>query len=302
MATANRAPARIARTGWPARLRTWSGRLRRQPVFLWVSNAGALEMTANSIASLRRAGAAGPRRSILAVADLATADAARRLGIEARILCLARIDRWRRLDLEIGAAYSDFDTLDFRKVCLARYFALDHILRRERRPVVYADGDVVFLRDPCAYLHDVQCVHGSPVLVQNDRRADHNSHEWSADYPAGARPAGSVICAGFQVWSPLREHRELIEAIIHASLAEPLIPSDQQIFNRLGDSLLARVKLLRQDLFPNGSLCFKNRYLPSQPIDAPDFDWSDAFTVHANWMVGLATKIAALRDARLWFV
>lgn len=270
--------------------------------FLWLTNKGAAEITANSIASLRRTGEIRRERLIVGALDEEAAEIASRFVADFEVLQLDQIDEWRRLALDVGKEYTPFGSRPFNRVALARYVAIRHVLREHKRPVVYADGDIVYLRNPAAYLSGLQPTFGSLVLAQNDRRADIHSDEWGRQYRAGRRPGSSRICSGFTVWLPVASHRNLARTVIRRMLSKTQMPSDQDTFNSLGDRKLGSVKLLRQDLFPNGSLCFKDRNLHRRRIDAPDFDWSESFIVHANWMEGMETKIEALKKACLWFL
>jgi hypothetical protein len=276
--------------------------LRRDHMFVWVTNAGGAELTANSIVSLRRAGVSRPDRLVVAVLDDRSADVLESFKFGASILRLHEIASWRTLAIDPGVEFSTFNSQRFRAVCLARYVAIDHLLGVHRRPIAYADSDVVYLRDPTTHFRTLQSGIPWAVLAQNDRRADLDVDEWSCQYDTGARPGRSLICAGFTVWQPVRRHRRILRAICDGMLAQGELPSDQVVFNRLGDDLLGCVTLLRQDLFPNGSMCFGNKFRPHEPIDAPNYDWSGAYMIHANWMIGIENKVAALKEAGLWYL
>ena len=270
--------------------------------FLWVTNNGAVEITANSIASLQRTGGIGRDRLILATLDEEAARNATRLVQGVQILRLDRLDAWCRHGLFAGGDYAEFGTDSFKQFCISRYIAIDHILQQTKRPVIYADGDIAYLRNPADCLCSLQPAFRRLVLAQNDRRADIGSDEWSRQYRAGTRPGQSEICSGFTVWQPVRAHRRLLNAVVGNMHSKSLLHSDQHAFNTLSRRQLRSVMLLRQDQFPNGSLCFKNKYNPQLKFEAPEFNLSDSFIVHANWMTGLDTKVTALKRAGLWFL
>src|ERR1019366_7507181 len=149
------------------------------------------------------------------------------------------LESWHALALDAGEGYSAYDTQPFRIVTLARYLAIDHLLALHRRPVVYVDSDIVFMRDPTPHFRTLHSRFRPAVLVQSDRRADLERKEWSRQYDTGARPGKSTICAGFSVWQPKRRHRRLLKTISQRILAERALPDDQTIFNEIDNELLS---------------------------------------------------------------
>ncbi len=271
-------------------------------VFLWVTNEGAAEITANSILSLQRAGVSGPEHIIVAVLDEATADVIGRLVGDIEIVLLPDFAGWRELALDVDREYREFGTQSFRKICLSRYVVIEDILKNRRRPVVCADGDIVFLRNPAEYLCSLQPAFRKHVLTQNDRRADHQSDEWGRQYTPGKRPGNSVVCSGFTAWQPVAHHWNLAREVIRMQLAQTEVMCDQDAFNALSREYSRSIMLLRQDLFPNGSLVFREEFLARKNIEPREFDWSDAYIVHANWILGMDAKVRALKEAGLWLL
>ena len=259
-------------------------------------------MTLNSVTSARRIGIEGPERLIVAVLDNEAGDIIAAGDDGVTVLPVNELDSWRQFDLPVENEYRPYATEGFSIAALARYPVIEHLLETRKRPVVYADGDTVFLRNPLTYLARLQPRLRGVVLMQNDRPASVCRDGWQAQYPVGERAEQSIICTGFMVWLPERGHLKMLKAVLHSILSEASLPIDQDVVNRLSKEWPKTFQLLRQDLFPNGSLWLPPDYTVLSDKSQPDFDWRSAYVVHANFTYGLETKVAALKAMGLWYL
>lgn len=271
-----------------------------EPIYLWVTNRGAANITMNSIASARRCGIGEREQLIVAVLDDEAGQTITAMDDAIEVLRMSDIEDWRRLGLAAAQDYRAFNSREFGIAALARYLAIDHLLATRKRPVIYTDGDIVYLRNPSRYLNQLQSRSRSLVLVQNDRVAGDCGPGWQAQYDAGELPFRSQICTGFMVWQPIQIHRDMAQAIIGSIVCEGNWPVDQGVVNRLDKRWLRHVKLLRQDLFPNGSIWLPDQFTSHTKAGRPDFDCSTAYILHANFVIGIDLKVAALKHMNQW--
>ncbi len=264
--------------------------------FLWVTNAGAAEITANSIASLQRHLRKGEHSLYVGTLDQESED-----EISGHIDCadvrFFRLDEektWRASKTDLPSGYADWGTQDFRLICKAKYYAISKILRATGKPVVFADGDIAFLKNPAEYFDRNDAIDNSKILAQNDKDLKDCNDDFDAQYPPGKIPRGSQVCAGFTGWQPNRTHLKIAEYIGRRVTSETC---DQTIFNKLPFWKRRHVQLLPLDLFPNGSLAFG-----APEFGRPELDLKDMYIVHANWRLGLESKIKVLKEDGYWFI
>lgn len=270
-------------------------------IFLWVTNRGAARMTLNSIISARRAGIDAPERLVVASLDDEAGEIVTSQDERVTLLPMSDLESWRHLGLPAENDYRPFGTREFAIAALARYVAIEHLLAARKRPVIYADGDIVYLRDPSDYVSRLQ-KRSRLVLMQNDRPGCYCGDEWQSQYGPGDRTDRSTICTGFMVWPLGRPSLALAQSIIGSILCEGNWPIDQDVVNRLPRRWQDRIMLLRQDHFPNGPLVLPETYTIVSDKSRPDFDWRSAYMVHANFTLGVDTKIAALKAIGLWYL
>ncbi len=264
--------------------------------FLWVTNAGAARITANSIASLQRH--VRKREHPLFVGTL---DPESERVISSLVDCtdvrFFRLDEettWRSSEIELPSDYADWGTEDFRLICKAKYYAISKVLRDTGKPVVFTDGDIAFLKNPATYFDQSAAIDNTRILAQNDKDLKHCNEDFDVQYPPGRIPPGSQICAGFTGWQPTRTHLNIAEYIGKRVTQETC---DQTIFNRLPFWKRRHVQLLPLSLFPNGSLAFGNR-----EHGRPEIRLQGMYMVHANWRLGLESKIKVLKEDGYWFL
>ncbi|MCY6382196.1 putative nucleotide-diphospho-sugar transferase [Hoeflea prorocentri] len=264
--------------------------------FLWVTNAGAAEITANSIASLQRHLRKGGHSLFVGTLDAASEQAVSTLTdcSDVQFFRLDQENSWRAGNIEVPSEYVNWDTQDFRLICKAKYFGISKILRETGRPVLFADGDIAFLKNPVEFFEMNRAVDGSRILAQNDRDVTRAGNDLNVQHPPGHIPDGNVICAGFTAWQPTRAHLKIAEHIGRRVTGDRC---DQTVFNKLSFWRRRHVQLLPLEQFPNGSLAFGKH-----DLGRPDIDLRDPYIVHANWRVGMDNKIKVLKDGGYWFV
>ncbi len=264
--------------------------------FIWVTNGGAAEITANSIASLQAQSRAERQKLLVGLLD-DTAGEIISERVDTRdleFLSIEQLPEWRELRIDLPITYDNYGTQNFNLRSASKYIFIQHLLREASLPVIFADGDVVYLKNPIAHIQSNKFLSEQAVLFQNDRPAGIHDPGLARQYPVGWRPKGSVVCTGFSVWRPRPEHlllAERVKAGIHSHR------DDQSSMQELNAWQKRHVQLLRQDLFPNGSLVFN-----------PDgsktgmFDRNEAYLVHANWVYGIDEKISRLKAGGYWLI
>lgn len=295
----------LAQVGDAAKQLAWKanlGRSCKEANFLWVANHGSARITANSVTSLVRAGLGRGQGMYVCALDGECANTIEALVPQAEIVLIDDTDEWRDLSLTVPSEYSEISTTGFRRASVARYVSIRHLLKKFERPVVYADGDIAYLRNPARYFDSLQPLRKNLVLAQNDRRADNYANRWAWQYGPGRPPDLSRICSGFTVWQPIVSHYRLAGTVVRTMQLWGFETNDQTALNGLPNTTLRILKVLRQDLFPNGSMCFPDIVTTGLEREIPAFDWSNSYILHANWLVGMAAKENALRRAGLWFV
>lgn len=204
------------------------------------------------------------------------------------------LPEWRKLNLDLPTTYDNFGTGNFNLRLVSKFVLIRHVLRESGLPVIFTDGDIVFLKNPVTHFQNNALLSDKAVFFQNDRRAGDFDSEVKTQYRRGRLPNASIICAGFSVWRPRETHHHLIEAVKNGISAQQC---DQTTINRFNFWRKRNVQLLRQDLFPNGSFVFA----PEGPRDDV-FDREEAYLVHANWMLGIEEKVKRLKAGGFWLI
>uniref|UniRef100_A0A6C0HLV4 Nucleotide-diphospho-sugar transferase domain-containing protein n=1 Tax=viral metagenome TaxID=1070528 RepID=A0A6C0HLV4_9ZZZZ len=171
--------------------------------------------------------------------------------------------------------YHDFNTPGFDHISFMRYHVIDKLLR-EGKTVWYLDVDTVVIQDLNAYIAVVKDTFD--VALQDDCY---------------------MPCTGCMLFFPSA-----------LSLVKPMIETrdfsknDQIYFLKFLNASKLRIGILNRNLFPNGLLYF-NEHNPKHADKQLEFKNSDptkVMFVHANWMIGVQTKIDAFKSKGLWFL
>jgi hypothetical protein len=262
-------------------------------VLLWLTNRGAAEITANSVASAGRAGLFGRYRLIVIHTDDMAGRVLHRYTPDARLVSLGELLGPGGAGIRLPQDYRLWGTQSFRLLSVFRYIGIKFALNRFRTRVIYTDGDIVYLRDPASYLNAEPALDRACVLAQSDRDVRRTGSPTHDPSPPGRF---AQICSGFTVWRPLATHLQIVRTIITAMARSKGAVGDQYTFNRLPPAVLRHVQVLPEDRFVNGSLYFGELGDPAMRRQL------DPIIVHANWMRGIDTKIEALKEAGLWYL
>ena len=163
-----------------------------------------------------------------------------------------------------------FDYLSFM-----RYHVIDNLLR-QGKTVWYLDVDTVVLQNLNPYVESMR-----------DK------------FDAALQDDCYMPCTGCMLFFPSA-----------LSLMKPMVEmekfniNDQAYFEPVLKKSKLRVGVLNRNQFPNGLLYFNEdnaKYVDKQR-EFRNSDPSQVMFVHANWMVGLQTKIDALKSKGLWFL
>jgi len=171
--------------------------------------------------------------------------------------------------------YHDFNTPGFDHISFMRYHVIDKLLR-EGKTVWYLDVDSVVMKDLNSYVDVVK--DNFDVALQDDCY---------------------MPCTGCMLFFP--SALELVKPMIET---RDFSKNDQIYFLKFLNRTKLRVGLLNRNIFPNGLLYFNDdnpKHIDKQ-IEFRNSDLSKVMFIHANWMIGVQAKIAALKSKGLWFV
>ena len=232
-------------------------------VFISVSNMGCIDLTMNHLESLKRVG----MTNYMAYAiDSECYETLRSKGYNTFLL--------GRDDLK---DFHGWQTKTFDYMSFMRYHVIDNLLR-QGKTVWYLDVDSVVLQNLNPY---VEFMRGK--------------------FDAALQDDCYMLCTGCMLFFPTA-----------LSLMKPMVDmkrfdiNDQAYFEQFLNKSKLRIGALSRHQFPNGLLYFNEdnenpKYLAMQR-EFRRLDRSQVMFVHANWMIGLQTKIDALKSKELWFL
>jgi len=192
-------------------------------------------------------------------------------------LTLVKIEDVEANDL---SGYSDFGTSNFAKLSFFRYAAIRTLLEDHSQPVLYIDADILFLRDPRAFLETSVRMHSVSLFMQDDTMITQDPTSLlTIIEPVSA--ASRNCCTGFTLWRPNDQSFQIIEKILSYGMSNKFEEQDQYCFNQVKPDFLEEIYLLPQHLFPNGSVLATN---------ASESVITRAYIFHSNYMVGRESK------------
>ena len=256
-----------------------------EPVTLLVTDAHYFDLTRNCIRSFQAA-ANGKGKLVCITSDAAALPLFEAEGVEGILLTGV---------IHSASRFSDIGTKDFYAKVYFKLFALLALLEKGY-PVLYADGDVFWKRDPLLKLPS-----GFDFVFQLDERT---LDSWNS------RPVGHSVCTGFFLTQPSCKARWFMFLTLAFMKLRPTW-GDQDVVNYLINILL-RLRLVTtsnslQKLFcirlgyfdphhyPNGALFFN-------PQHRSLLDMEKIEIVHANYTVGHSEKVQKLKENGLWLV
>jgi lipopolysaccharide biosynthesis glycosyltransferase len=237
-------------------------------LFISVFNLGCIEIAENHLYSLKKVGI---ENYMAYVTDQESFQI-----LSAKGYNVSRID-----DGKLEKEKQDFGTEKFNDISYMRYKIINQLLK-EGRIVWYLDVDTVVLfnlNEMVPFLlsekHD--------LIMQNDM---------------------NMPCSGCMLFFPNVKTKALTDFIYNNKTSKM---NDQIMLMQLLKQNMFNLKLHLLDYlhFPNGLIYFHERHPDPKFKNLHDqFKNSNKaiYFVHANWMVGVDTKMAALKEKGLWFI
>jgi hypothetical protein len=235
-------------------------------LFISVFNFGCIEIAENHLLSLIKCGITN---YLAYVTDKESFDILSAKGYNVE-----------QINIDTHKEKQDFGTENFNTISYLRYKIINKLLK-EDKIVWYLDVDTVVL----ANLNQIveQLLSNNELVMQNDL---------------------NMPCTGCMLFSPTKKMIELTNTIYDNKT--PLM-NDQILFLNIVQQNRFNIKLHLLDCrhFPNGLIYFNERH-PDPKFKQLHDDFKNSqkpvFFVHANWMVGIDTKIKALQSKNLWYL
>ena len=237
-------------------------------VFISFFNYGGIELAKNHIESLKRNGI---NNYIAFVTDQESYNHLLNFGY--------KVSLYNESDNNISSEKLNFCSDQFNKMCYIRYFVINQLLK-QGKIVWLLDIDTVVLGDLNQYYNNVQ----------------------SNQYDICFQDDVNMLCCGCMLFHPNPNTIQLTEFMFQQQNERD---NDQIIMNRILGNGQFKVGVFAQRQFPNGLLFFnelsENPMYREKQLEFRNSNEPILF-VHANWMVGIDTKIKALKDNNLWFI
>jgi lipopolysaccharide biosynthesis glycosyltransferase len=239
-------------------------------LFISVFNLGGIQLALNHLESLRRQHITN---YCAYVTDQESYTIVKEKGHTVELVVETTID--------LAKDKADFGTQEFNTLSYTRYKVIGELLE-QNRPVWYLDIDSVVLQN----LND----------VYNKLK---NTH-----YHAVMQDDINMLCTGCMLLFPTPITLKLVRSIYANRTSED---NDQITLAKIlmQNPNIIKIMPLNKVQFPNGLLYF------NEPNENPVYRrFQDQFNkstlpvyfVHANWMIGMETKIEALKRKGLWYV
>lgn len=180
----------------------------------------------------------------------------------------------------INKEKNDFATPEFNNLSYIRYKIINNLLK-QGKIVWYLDIDTVVLYNLNDFYNSLQ--KGFDMCFQNDI---------------------NMLCTGCMLMMPNIKTIQLTE-LMYSNKNNTY--NDQVFINNLfkNSPLVFCILVLSQNQFPNGLLYF-NELKPEPHFREAQEEFNNStepvYFVHANYMVGIQTKIDAFKSKNLWFI
>lgn len=231
-------------------------------VYISVFNRGALDLAVNHLHSLVKSGI---DNYISYVTDQESYDELRRLNFTVKLMDA----------IPVAKEGKDFGTRDFNQISYVRYKAIEELLLQDKE-VWYMDVDTVVLKNLNILNPDIKY----DIVFQNDL---------------------NMMCTGCMLMRPTSATIEIVRQLAYNV---DYLNNDQIVMSHLLASNRVTYSVLSPFNFPNGALYF-DMDVPNeikQLRRAFKSSSEPIFFVHANWMIGIKTKIDALKSKGLWYL
>jgi len=233
-------------------------------VFISVSNIGCIDLTLNHLESIKRA---GMTNYVAYAIDSECYEVLKTKGYSVELI--------GREDFK---DFHDFGGDIFNNLSFLRYRVI-HKLLTENKTVWYLDVDTVVLRNLNQYVEVAK--DSCDIALQDDI---------------------NMPCTGCMLWFP-----SAIPLVRKMAMIKDTEYNDQIYLNAFLRGGNFKFGMFDRGVFPNGLLYFLEDTPPFEGIQKEFREFrknrlSDIAFVHANWMIGLQTKIDALKSKGLWFL
>jgi lipopolysaccharide biosynthesis glycosyltransferase len=238
-------------------------------VFISVFNLGCIKIAENHLSSLKKVGI---ENYMAYVTDMESFAILTEKGYN-----VSYFDA----EVKVKKEKQDFGTENFNDISYLRYNIINKLLK-EGRTVWYLDVDTVVLFNLNALVSFFHTMNDD-LIIQNDM---------------------NMPCTGCMLFFPNSKNIALTEYIYNRRTSTA---NDQVFLAHLLKEHHFDIKLhlLEPTHFPNGLLYFHERHpdLKYKPLhDQFKNSTNPVYFVHANWMVGVDTKIEALKMKGLWYL
>ena len=173
----------------------------------------------------------------------------------------------------------DFGSIEFSKMCYIRYKIINELLK-QGKVVWLLDVDTVVFHDLNNYYNSLK--KGFDMIFQNDI---------------------NMLCCGCMLFVP---NIKTIQLTAFMYENKNNIYNDQVFINKIfRNNPIFNIGVLNVNQFPNGLLYF-NELKPEPHFREAQEKFNNSkepvYFVHANYMVGIQTKINAFKEKNLWFI
>lgn len=256
-------------------------------VFISVFNLGAIELAKNHLESLKRQNI---DNYLAFCTDKESFDILQEEGYHVEYFsCQESI-----MNTDISKEKEDFGSKSFDDITFFRHLAILKLLK-EGKAVWYMDVDTVVLSDlNLVYKYYATNMKKYDIILQDDI---------------------NMACLGCMLCFPTEKTVEMLETTYNRRNDGF---NDQILFNKIvqekgsssetGSQENIKLLLLNRMEFPNGLLVFHPKH-PNPQLAKLQEDFRTyrsgggrVYFVHANWMVGIDTKISALKTLGAWFL
>lgn len=245
-------------------------------LFISVFNYGAIEIAQNHLESLKKNGITNYMAYVL---DKESFDFLQEKGYN--------VEHFTNSENEISKGKEDFGTKAFQDINYIRYRIIQQLLE-QGKTVWYMDVDTVVLVNLIPIYHYFANMHKYDMIFQDDI---------------------NMACCGCILCFPTSKSIDIIKKTyeLRNSADNDQIQLNQLLQTKISQENM-QVTLFPRMEFPNGLLCFheKHGHKPYLELQQQFYKYKSEnkpiYFVHANWMIGIDVKIAALKEKRLWFL
>lgn len=239
-------------------------------LFISVFNYGGIELAKNHLESLKHNNISN---YIAYVTDDNSYDELIRLNY--------KVSKYNSSNDVISKEKSNFATSEFNSLSYIRYNIINNLLK-QNKAVWYLDIDTVVLTDLNKFYNSLNLNIDIDMVFQNDI---------------------NMLCTGCMLIMPNLKTIHFTEFIYSIKNKNN---NDQVLVNNIiRTNNMFNINILNENQFPNGLLYFND--LKEEPFFREfqeKFNKSNepVYLVHANFMVGIQTKIESLKKKNLWYI